>query len=146
MNQRFVVDTSVVTKLYLRDERWTANADALFTRFERGEVELVALRLIRYEVPASIRKAIEKRRIPEKDGLEAIRRFGRFPLPIIDDIDILEEAFGKANQYSCSFYDAIFLTLAEDLDWGFVTADEKFLKVAQPWFALMIHLRDLNSL
>lgn len=143
MSEHFIVDTSVVSKLYLRDEQWTANADALFARFERGETELLAPRLVMYEVPASIRKAIAQRRILESDGQDAIRRFRRLPLPIIDDKDALEEAFRLANRYSCSYYDAIFLTLAEDLGWNFVTAEVKLCRRLQPQLRYIIRLDNL---
>lgn len=144
MSQHLVVDTSVVSKLYLRDEEWVANADALFARFERGEVELVAPRLITYEVPASIRNAIVKRRINEEDGQEAVAHFRRLPLPIIDDLDVLEEAFRTANRYSRSFYDSIFLVLAQDLGWNLVTADDKLWKPLHLKLPFLIHLRYLN--
>lgn len=144
MSQHFVVDTSVVSKLYLRDEVWVANADVLFARFGRGEVELVAPRLVKYEVPASIRKAIAKGRIHERDGKEAVARFCRLPLPTIDDLDVLEEAFSTASRYSCSFYDSIFITLAQDLGWNLVTAEDKLWKRLHPVLPYIIHIRYLN--
>lgn len=144
MSQRFVVDTTVVSKLYLRDEEWVANADALFAKFERGEVELVAPRLLKYEVPAAIRNAIVKRRIDERYGEEAVTRFRQLPLPIMDDLDILEEAFKIANRYSRSFYDSIFLILAQDLGWNLVTADDKLWKPLHHQLPYIIHLRYLD--
>ena len=144
MSQRFVVDTSVVSKLYLRDEVWVANADLLFARFGQGDVELVAPRLIKYEVPASIRKAIAKRRIAEQDAEDAVTRFCQLPLPIIDDLNVTEEAFRLANRYSRSFYDSIFLILAQDLSWNFVTADDKLWKALHNELPYIIHLRYLN--
>lgn len=144
MSQYLVVDTTVVSKLYLRDEQWVANADALFARFAQGEVELLGPRLITYEVPASIKKAIAMRRISEKDGQEAVARFRQLHLPVIDDLDVLEEAFRTATRYSCSFYDSIFLILAQDLGWNLVTADDKFWRRLHNDLPYIIHLRQLN--
>lgn len=144
MSQHLVVDTSVVSKLYLRDEEWVANADALFARFEQGEVELVAPRLITYEVPASIKKAIAKRRIAEQDGQDAVTRFCQLPLPIVDDLNVTEEAFRTANRYSCSYYDSIFLVLAQDLGWNLVTAEDRLWKRLHHQLPFFIHLRYLS--
>lgn len=144
MSECFVVDTSVVLKLYLRDEEWVSKTDELFSKFERGEVELVAPRLLKYEVASSIHKAIAGRRINIVDGQEAVNRFTQLPLPIIDDINILEEAFNTANQYGRSFYDSIFLILARDLGWNLITAEHKHWKQIHYQFPYVIHLRDLN--
>ncbi len=54
MAEQLVVDANVVAKLYLRDEQYTDKADLLFSRFKQGEVQLIAPRIITYEVPAAI--------------------------------------------------------------------------------------------
>ncbi len=144
-NGPFVVDSNVITKLYLRDEPWTDKADTLFQRFAEGEVAIVAPRLALYEVPAAIRRAVIKGRINELNALEAIRRFQQLPLPLIEERPaVLEEAFRLANRYLCTFYDAVYLQLAEHLGWSFITADEKSL--IRPLGRRLSYLVALNSL
>lgn len=126
MNGRLVVDASVVAKLYLRDEQWTDRADNLFDCFGRGQVEILAPRLLLYEVPAAISKALGDGRIAEPDALDALRRFRGLPVPLVEETPVLlEEACRLANKYRCTLYDAIYLQLAEDLNWNFITADDK---------------------
>ena len=144
----FVVDSNVIAKLYLRDkyEQWVAKADKLFDQFGQGRVELIAPRLIIYEVPAAIRRAVQIRRLSELDALEAVKRFQQLPLPLVEETtNLLEEAFRLANRYYCTFYDAIYLKLAEDLGWDFVTADEKsIIRPLGDKLSYIVPLRSLN--
>jgi len=120
-----IVDANVIAKLYLRDEQCTVNADALFSKFQRREIELVAPRLIMYEVPAAIRKAVVQTRVSEEIGHDAIHSLEHLGLVIIDDSKAKHEAFKLAINYGCTYYDAMYLLLAEDLDCPFITADDK---------------------
>jgi len=125
VGEQLVVDANVIAKLYLRDEQYIANADILFTKFQQGEVELVAPRLVTYEVPAAMKKAIAQARVGEQTGHDAIRSLEQLGLVIIDDSEAKHEAFRLAINYGCTYYDAIYLLLAEDLDCPFITADDK---------------------
>jgi len=125
MSEQLVIDANVIAKLYLRDEQYTINADTLFSKFQQGEVKLIAPRLIMYEVPASIKKAVTRARVGEEIGKEAIRSLEDLGLIIVDDSNAKYEAFRLAVSYGCTYYDAIYLLLAEDLDCPFITADDK---------------------
>lgn len=141
MGASLVIDASVVAKLYLRDEKWLDKADEVFRQFGNGELELLAPRLISYEVPAAICKASSRQRLESAKALEAIRRFWSLRLPVFEETaSLLEEAFRLAHIYGCALYDAIYLALAKDLDWPFVTADEKLhrdLRYKVPYLILL---------
>jgi len=123
--EQLVVDANVVAKLYLRDERYTANTDLLFSRFERGEVQLVAPRLITYEVPAVIKQGVVRVKAAKQTWQGALSSFESLGLSIVDDSDAKYEATRLAIDYACTYYDALYLLLAEDLGCRFITADEK---------------------
>ncbi len=125
MAEQLVVDANVVAKLYLRDEQYTDKAELLFSRFKRGEVHLVAPRLITYEVPAAIERGAALVKAAKETWQEALSSFESLGLTIIDDSDAKYEAMRLAINYVCHYYDALYLLLAEDLGCCFITADER---------------------
>jgi len=136
MTEQYVVDASVVAKLYLKDEQHTGNAELLFSRFEDGQLELLAPRIITYEVPAAIKKGADKARVPEAAVLGALDSFQSLGMLILDDSAATQEAMNLALAYECQFYDALYVLLAEDLGCRFITADEKMYR--------KLHRRDLS--
>lgn len=128
MAEQLVVDANVVAKLYLRDEQYTAKADLLFSRFKQGEVQLIAPRLITYEVPFAIKRGTVRVKAAKEIWQAALSSFDSLGLFIIDDSDAKREAMRLAIDYACTYYDAFYLLLAEDLECHFITADEKLWK------------------
>ena len=125
MDEQLVVDASVVAKLYLRDEQYTDRADLLFARFERGEIQLIAPRLIIYEVPAAIKRGTARVRAAKEVWERALSSFQSLGLSIIDDTDAKHEAIGLAMSCACGYSYALYLLLAQDLRCRFVTADDR---------------------
>lgn len=125
MAEQLVVDANVVAKLYLRDEQYTAKADLLFSRFQRGEVQLIAPRLITYEVPAAIKRGAVRVKAVKEVWQAALSSFESLGLTVVDDSDAKYEATRLAINYACTYYDALYLLLAEDLGCRFITADER---------------------
>jgi predicted nucleic acid-binding protein len=125
MAEQLVVDANIVAKLYLRDEQYTDKADLLFSRFERGETQLIAPRLVTYEVPAAIKKGAARVRAAKEVWQTALSSFESLGLSIVDDSGAKYEATRLALNYACTYYDALYLLLAEDLRCLFITADDK---------------------
>ena len=125
MAEQLVVDANVVAKLYLRDEQYTAKADLLFSRFQRGEVQLIAPRLITYEVPAAIKRGAARVKAAKEIWQAALSSFESLGLSVVDDSDAKYEATRLAINYACHYYDALYVLLAEDLGCRFITADER---------------------
>jgi predicted nucleic acid-binding protein len=131
VTEQLVVDANVVAKLYLKDEQYTDRADLLFSRFRQGEIHLAAPRVITYEVPAVIKKGAARAKVNEKTWQAAIQSFELLEskgLLIIDDSKAKYEAIRLAINYRCSYYDALYLLLAEDLGCPFITADDKLVR------------------
>ena len=125
MAEQLVVDASVVAKLYLKDEQYTDKADLLFSRFEQGGIQLIAPRLITYEVPAAIKRGAVRAKASKEVWQAALSSFQSLGLSIVDDSDAKYEAIRLAINYACGYYDALYLLLAEDLGCPFVTADDR---------------------
>lgn len=125
MAERIVVDANVVAKLYLKDEQYTDKAKLLFPRFKRGEIQMIAPRLITYEVPAAIKRGAVRAKAGKEVWEAALSSFQSLGLSIVDDSDAKYDAIRLAINYACAYYDALYLLLAEDLACPFITADDK---------------------
>lgn len=123
--EKLVVDANVVAKLYLRDERFLDKVDLLFSRFQEGDIQLIAPRLITYEVPAAIKRGAVRARVSRAIWQAALSSFESLGLSIVDDSDAKYEATRLAIDFACSYYDALYLLLAEDLRCRLITDDER---------------------
>jgi len=85
----------------------------------------VAPRFITYEVPAAIKTGVVRVKAAKEIWQAALSSFESLGLTVVDDSDAKYEATRLAINYACSYYDALYLLLAEDLGCHFVTADEK---------------------
>lgn len=119
----FVVDASVATKWHLKDEPWTHQAQAILTEYQEGRIDLVAPAFIRYEVPSAIRKTLRTRRLTSEDARTSIQTFLELGIPTIDGDDIILAAFEFTLRVGCSFYDGMYMALAEGLDCPLINAD-----------------------
>jgi predicted nucleic acid-binding protein len=128
MAEQLVVDANVVAKLYLKDEQYADKANLLFSRFERGQIQLIAPRLITYEVPAAIKRGAVRAKAGKEVWERALSSFQSLGLSIIDDSDAKHDAIRLAINYACAYYDALYLLLAEDLGCPFITADDKLYR------------------
>ncbi len=130
MAEPMVVDSSVVTKWFLRDtlEPDVDLADELLARCLAGRVELHAPGIISYEVCQALVKACRRRppRLNEEKVLQCERDIFSLPITIAGaSASEAMEATRMALRFSKGFYDMTYLHLAEKLDCKLCTADER---------------------
>jgi len=93
-----------------------------------GQFDLFAPEHIRYEVANALTMAT--RRTPPRLTVEraeaAISEFLALPLTTFGDNDLLVAGFAIAAGYGCSFYDAVYLAVAQRTRRVLVTADQRF--------------------
>jgi len=123
--QCFVVDASVATKWYLRDEEYMDNAASLLLDFAQGKNYLLAPSFIQYEVANAINVARRRRRLADKVARESVNDFLSLGLHLADSSDLILSAFDFSSQLGIALYDALYLTLAENLSIPFITADKE---------------------
>ena len=127
VNEVLVVDASVAMKWHLTDEDYVVEAASLLRSYEQGAVDLIAPEQIRYEVPSAITVAARRTppRLTVREGQEAIEDFLRLGLKTIGTNQMVVAAYPLVHRYGISFYDALYLTLAQILSVPFITADRK---------------------
>jgi predicted nucleic acid-binding protein len=122
-----VVDASVAVKWHLRDEDQVAEAALVLERFADGDLQLFAPTQIQYEVASAITAATigQNPRLSQADGQAAIEEFLAINISLINDQDIIVDAYNLVHQYGCAIYDAIYLALSQKLDIPLIIADHR---------------------
>ena len=75
-----------------------------------------------------IRGRMRATRVPLPDALRDLDRMLHLPIEVIDTDDLYPEALKRAQSFSLSTYDAIYVALAQSLDCDLWTSDEKLLR------------------
>jgi predicted nucleic acid-binding protein len=118
---RLVVDASVAVKWFLPEIHSQAAS-----RLLNGEFELMAPDLIWSELGNVLWKRWRRREITREVASEILSDFGRYPLRIVRSGPILNEIWRLASTLNRSFYDSLYLALAEMQKCALVTADLSF--------------------
>jgi len=132
---RWVIDASVVAKVYLKDEEFSSQADAVISHYIDGSVELIAPQIILYEIPRAIEAAVRRRRLEVERGRQAIVDFLDLEISVLGSASTLHpmirSAFELAVAASCRFPDALYLLVSERSGYPLLTADRRLFEAAQ---------------
>jgi len=131
-----VVDASVVTKWYLRDEALLERADALQDDWREGRWELSAPGHFPYEIAGAILRAVRTGRLTLPASAAAMADFAGLldAVAPIRPASVLISAAELARRLGVSFFDACYLQVARELGVRLLTADQAFYRQvgAQP--------------
>jgi predicted nucleic acid-binding protein len=115
-----VLDASVVIKWFRRLEPDCEKAQSLRQRFLDGGLKISVPELLLYEIANVLRY---KPDLSEQDVERAV--WSVLEMEITEPIppSILLSAISLAYKHNITYYDAIYLSLAKELGYSFVTAD-----------------------
>lgn len=124
---RYVVDASVVIKWYI-PEKFSEQADRFLEESVATGVPLLAPDLLVAEVGNILWK---KQRLGELSSAEASRILDTIgeslPIQLYTSLSLMRSAWKIACTFDRSFYDALYVALAQQQDALFITADEKLV-------------------
>lgn len=136
----FVVDASVAIKWFLAEEH-SQEADALLA----GGEALHAPDLLLAECGNILWKRVNRGELTTNRAFAILDALQESPLAIKPATPLLTEAFAIANRYQRSFYDSLYLALAESMDAPLVTADLRLFNALQDT-RLARHIRWVGSI
>ena len=119
--KRYVVDASASVKWFLPEIH---SREAL--RLLNKDIELLAPDLIFAEFGNVLWKKWKAEEIDAGSANKILFDFKRVPLVIIPSETILDVAWTIAERYQRSFYDSLYLSVAQTQKCRLVTADKKF--------------------
>jgi len=125
--KKLVVDSSVVVKwLNSQDEKYLRQADEILKDCERGKVALYAPQLAKYEVG----NAILNKGLNEAQAKISLATLYSLPISFLA---LSEKEAAKslkiASDAGITYYDAVFISLAEDVGATLVTDNPKHQKL-----------------
>lgn len=119
-----VVDASVVVTVLIRGEYADWAEEQLYGA--DGGHSLWAPHLIDAEVGQSLRRRVAARKLPDDHAGRALGKFAGLPLRRIVHTGLLDRAWQLRHNHS--FYDGLYVALAELLDIPLVTLDRRLAK------------------
>jgi predicted nucleic acid-binding protein len=123
---RLVVDCCVAAKWFLDEEHTPAAREVL-----KGPFELHAPDLLLLEFDNLVCKRVRRKEISARAGDRLRAALRRMPVHIHSFVPLLDPAYAAAVASGCALYDCLYLVLAELLDAGLVTADQRFFRGAR---------------
>lgn len=123
--KQLVVDTSVMVK-WIRTEKeaFTKQADKLLRDLQKGKVELYAPELAKYEVG----NVLIKRKLLPLEAKMSLDIYFAIPVRFIrETLELAEKTYIIADNLHITYYDASFLSLAQDLRCALITENMKHL-------------------
>ncbi len=142
---RYVVDASTVVKWHLDDEQYGQEAMEVLADYREGRVALLAPENLRYEVPGALRTAVVRGRLSREDGRLAVESFLDLDLPTVRASSLTLLGYDYAFRYGCSFYDALYLALADVASCPLLFADHRLRSSLQSRFPHALWLADYRS-
>jgi predicted nucleic acid-binding protein len=119
-----VVDASVVVTVLIRGEYADWAEEQLSGA--GGSHSLWAPHLIDAEVGQSLRRRVAARKLPNDHASKAMGKFAGLPLGRIVHTGLLDRAWQLRHNYS--FYDGLYVALAELLDAPLITLDRRLAR------------------
>lgn len=149
MNEQplYVVDATIVGKWFLRavpTEDYTHEAEAVRRHFNEGRLTLTAPYHIRYEVPSIVTKAVGAGRIPNSTSEQQLIQFFLYfeDVPTPRDTPLSLAAHRLAVRYRCTYYDGLYLALAERHSVPFIHADGRLRRSLNGGFPFELWIED----
>ena len=123
----FVANASVAAKWFLSDEDDVDHARRVLDDFVSGLIRLAAPEQILAEIGSTLAVAASsaRNRIQKNAAREGFSWFLALPIETVPIRDLGSEAYDLSEQFSCAFYDALYVTLARRRAIPFINADRK---------------------
>ena len=123
----FVVDANVAAKWCLpeKDEPLVPQARRLLEAYTRAEIGLIVPDLFWPELGNVLWKAVRRGRVSSGDAYSGLEFLQRLNIPAYSSSDFLPETLHLALFYGRTFYDSLYVTLAQHSSIELVTADER---------------------
>ena len=123
---RYFVDSNVFLRYHSRDdEQQSSEAEALFLRAKRGEIEIFCGPPVFFEV-AWVLKTFYK--LPDGTILNTLESMLSIPNFTVFDVEYVIQAIEFARKNSCGFADSYIAVVARDKNIGVATFNNRHFK------------------
>lgn len=144
----FILDASIAAKwlIGLADEPFLGQSYQVLRDYEDNAIRLVAPSLIHFELGHALRRAAIRERITWDAAQLGLQRFLALPLQTIDSDELLAAALAMSERYRCSFYDGLYLALAEITHYPLIHSDERLHNLLEGRFRYAVWIGDYRRI
>jgi len=143
LKKRYVLDASVISKWYYeKDEQDLFKAAAIYNNLQSRQYTFFAPDLLIFEI-LNIFSA--KHQMNDLRINEIINELYDLIVILGMNKNSFKKAFKISRDLNISFYDSIYLALADDIDAGLITADKKLFNSANSAGVSIIMLSDFTG-
>lgn len=136
------VDANIVVAL-VTTEAQSERALALWAKWMRGGVQVVAPALLRYEATSALRRKVVRGVMSLQDARRALGETLSLDIELLDPSELSPRAFDLAARLNRpAAYDTHYLALAEMVEGEFWTADERLYNAVRDDFPSIRWLGD----
>lgn len=129
------VDASLAMK-WLAPEEGSEPALRLLKRWRKANVQLLSPPLLEYEIGSVLRKKVTRGLLRKEEVSWIVGLYDKLDIELIHSECDMAHALSLADLLGQpTIYDIVYVLLAEQHEVPFVTADERFFKVAHPMFS-----------
>ena len=128
---RYVLDCSVALKWFV-PEPLSKQAANVLRQHQSGTLSLVAPEVVLAEFGHGLRKDIASRHLSREKGAQVWEDFLAIDVQTVPIRELARPAFVLALDHMATFYDALYLSLAEREDIKVLTADERMTNAFAP--------------
>lgn len=125
---RYVVDASSAMKWQFQDEPGSHQAVEMATDFVRGRVQLIAPHHLPFEVSNVIWHRVLDGKLDSPIGRRLITNFLALRIPTFHPEGLTLVAYDLTARFGLSFYDGLYVALAQMQQIPFITGDERILR------------------
>lgn len=121
--RQVVVDASVMAKwLRTEKEKYIEQANAMLDDLQKGYIELYAPELAKYEIG----NFLKKRKLLAHEAKASLASYYSIPITFIAETkELAEKTYKFADELNITYYDAAYLSLAEELNSALITENVK---------------------
>ncbi|MFN4032509.1 MAG: type II toxin-antitoxin system VapC family toxin [Fimbriimonadales bacterium] len=130
--KKIVIDASVALKWVLNDEEHIAEASQTLLDWRTRRLELAAPDLLYYEYCNALWVAVRQSRLSQQDAYAAIEFFGQIGIAYHSAREFWKKSLGFAFGYQRTFYDCVYVALAEQMGVWFFTGDRRLYNALSP--------------
>lgn len=142
---RYVVDASAVLKWQFQQEQGSQQAVELVTDPVRGRVELLAPHHLPFEFSNVIWHRVLDGNLPRPAGRQMIADFLALRIPTFHPTGLTLVAYDFAFRYGLSFFDALYVGLAQVQQLPFLTGDDRMVRSPAQQLRLIRSIEDYRT-
>jgi len=141
MTNLFCLDANVILKLLVKEEDSNL-AEMIYTS---KNASFISSNFAKYEIFSTIRKKAVRKEKNANEIRNALQDFDKLSVNFLSETDAdIREAYDLAEKLDLPvIYDSLYLAKAIELNIPFVTADQKFLKLAKKVYKQAFSLKEV---